>query len=74
MHADSILFYWDCPEQAFRVGVNSRIEVVYLGLKIDEVKLTSIEVKSDKPEGPIMHLPILANVFALHETHVRVVF
>jgi len=61
---DRILFYRDCPEQALRVWVNSRVKVVYLGRMFGEVKLTSIEVKSDEPKGPVMHLPIFANVFA----------
>jgi hypothetical protein len=72
MHGDSVVEDRNRPEQTVRVGVDSKVEVVNLGRKIGEVKLTSIEVKSDEPKGPLVHLPIFAHVFALHETHVSV--
>ena len=73
MDGDVIVRDWNRPEQSFRVRVDSGVEVVYLGRKIDEVKLTSIEVQSDEPERPVVHLPIFADVHPLHEAHVRVV-
>ena len=73
MNVHRILFYWDCPKQAIGVRVDSRVEVVNLSRKIGEVKLTSIEVKSDEPERPFVHLSIFADVFALHETHVGII-
>jgi hypothetical protein len=73
MDGDSVVRDWDRPEQAIGVRVDSRVKVVNLGRKIDEVKLTSIEVYSDELKRPLVHLPIVADVFPLHEAHVSVI-
>ena len=61
------------PEQAARIRIDAGIKVVNLSGKIDEVKLTSVEVQSDEPERPVMYLPVLADVHSFHEPHVGVI-
>src|SRR6202022_3707387 len=60
------------PEQATRVGMDPRIEVVHLGREVYEVVPTSIEVQSHESEGTLVHIAVLADVVALHEAHVGV--
>src|SRR5262249_54453832 len=62
----------DRPEEAFRVGRNTRVEVMDLRREVREVILTSVEVQSDESECPFVDGSILAHVDALHEAHVRV--
>ncbi len=62
----------DCPEQATRIGMDPRVEVVNLGGEVCEVKLTSVEVQSDETERPPVNGAILADIDALHETHIGV--
>jgi len=40
------------PEQPVGVGVDAEIEVVFLRREVGELKLTSVEVQSDKPKVP----------------------
>jgi hypothetical protein len=62
----------DRPEQAARVGMDPRVEVVNLGGEVCEVKLTSVEVESNEAERPRVNGAILANIDALHKAHVGV--
>jgi hypothetical protein len=48
------------------------VEVMHLGGEVCEVKLTSVEVKSNESERPVVHGAIPADVDALHEAHVGV--
>ena len=61
------------PEENVWIWVDSRIEVVNLSAKIDEVKLTSIEVYSYESERRLVNLTVLADIDPLHETNVGVV-
>jgi len=63
----------DRPEQAVRVGVDPRVEVVNLGGEVCEVELTSVEVKSNESERPPVSGAVLADVDTLHEAHIGVV-
>jgi len=60
------------PEQARRIGIDTRIEVVDLGREIYEVKLTSIKVKSDQRERTVVDRSVNANVDSTHKTHVGI--
>ncbi len=60
------------PEQAARVGMDPRVEVVNLGGEVCEVKLTSVEVQSNEPERPPVNGAILADIDALHKAHVGI--
>lgn len=60
------------PEQAIGVGEDPGVEVVDLRREGIEVKLTYIDIQSDKAEGVVMDLAIYANIRALHEPHVCV--
>src|ERR1700737_4451418 len=62
----------NCPEQALRVGSDARVEIMNLGCEILEVKMTSIEVESNKRESTSVQMPVNANVSAFHEPHVGV--
>jgi hypothetical protein len=62
----------DRPEQALRVGVDPRVEVMNLGGEIREVELTSVQVKSNKPERRLVNFAVQADIGALHEPHVGV--
>ena len=73
VNIDSVVVNRNCPEQPLRVRVDARIEVVYLSREIGEVKLTSVEVQSDEPKGPLMYLPVAADVHPFHEAHIRVI-
>jgi hypothetical protein len=61
------------PEETVGVWVDSRIEVVNLGAKVDEVKLTSIEINSYESERSLVNGAVLADIDPLHETDVGVV-
>ena len=63
---------WNRPEQAVRVGMDPRVEVVNLGGEILEVEPTSVQVESDEPERRLVNLAVQADVGALHEPHVSV--
>jgi hypothetical protein len=60
------------PEQAARVGVDPRVEVVNLGGEVLEVEPTSVEIQSNESERSPVDGPILADVDALHEAHIGV--
>jgi hypothetical protein len=45
--ADGVGRKGNCPEQTPRIGVDPGVEVVDLGGEVVEVKLTSVEVKSN---------------------------
>jgi hypothetical protein len=62
----------DRPEQAARVGMDPRVEVVNLGGEVCEVKLTSVEVQSNEAERPSVNAAILADIDALHKAHIGV--
>ena len=62
----------DRPEQAARVGMDPRVEVMNLGGEVCEVELTSVQVKSNEPERRLVNGAVQANVGALHEPHVGV--
>lgn len=62
----------DRPEQAARVGIDPRVEVMNLGGEVREVKLTSVQVKSNEPERRLVNTAVQAGVGALHEPHVGV--
>ena len=62
----------DRPEQALRVGIDPRVEVMNLGGEIREVELTSVQVKSNEPERRLVNLAVQADVGTLHEPHVGV--
>jgi hypothetical protein len=62
----------DRPEQATRIGMDPRVEVVNLGGEVCEVKLTSVEVQSNETERPPVNGAILADIDALHEAHIGV--
>jgi len=48
------------------------IEVVHLGGEVNEVEPTSVEVKSNESERPLVNVAIHAFVDALHKTHIGV--
>ena len=52
--------------------MDSRVEVVDLRAKIDEVKLTSIEINSYEPERCLMNGTVLADIDSLHKADVGV--
>lgn len=60
------------PEQAVRVGMDPRVEVVNLGGEVCEVKLTSVEVESNEPERPPVDGAILADIDTLHKAHIGI--
>jgi hypothetical protein len=60
------------PEQATRIGSNTRVEVVNLGGELLEVEPTSVEVQSNESERPPVNSAILADVDPLHEAHIGV--
>jgi hypothetical protein len=60
------------PEQAARVGMDPWVEVVNLGGEVCEVKLTSVEIKSNESERPFVNGAVLADVGALHKAHIGV--
>ena len=60
------------PEQAARVGMDPRVEVVNLGGEVVEVELTSVEIKSNEPERPLVNGAILTDVGAFHKAHIGV--
>jgi len=60
------------PEQAARVGVDPWVEVVNLGAEVVEVKLTSVEIKSNEPERPPVDGTILTDVGTFHKAHIGV--
>ena len=62
----------DRPEQAARVRMDPRVEVVNLGGEVCEVKLTSVEVQSNETERPLVDGVILADIDALHKPHIGV--
>ena len=62
----------DRPEQAARVGMDPRVEVVNLGGEVCEVKLTSVKVKSNEPERPPVNGAILADIDTLHKAHIGI--
>lgn len=62
----------DRPEQAVRVRMDARVEVMNLSGEIREVKLTSVQVKSNEPERPLVNFAVQADVGTLHEPHVGV--
>jgi hypothetical protein len=68
MQADSGLR----PDQSGWIGVNAGVEVMNLGRKVREVKLTSVEVQSNEPERPLMDVSVQSHIDAAHEAHVRV--
>ncbi len=65
---------WDAhgPKQAIGVREDPGVEIVDLRREGIEVKLTYKDIQSDKAEGVVMHLPIDADIRALHEPHVRI--
>lgn len=65
---------WDShgPEQATGERENARVEVVDLRREIRKVKLTFVDVQSDKGKGTLMHTAIDADIYPLHESHVYV--
>ena len=73
MDVDIVVVDPDRPEQTSGIWVNTKVEVVNLSGKIGEVILTSIEVKSDEPKRPLVHLAIFSDVYALHKAHVGVI-
>jgi hypothetical protein len=52
--------------------MNSGVEVVNLGGEVLEVEPTSVEVQSNKPERSAVDGAILADVDALHKSHISV--
>jgi len=63
---------WDRPEQAARVGMDPRVEVMNLGGEVFEVEPTSVEVQSNESERSPMDGTILADVDAFHKAHIGV--
>lgn len=61
-----------CPEQAAGKWGDTRIEVVKLRCEVGEVKLTSVQIQSDKAEGALVYSAVYANIDALHEAHVDI--
>ena len=62
----------DRPEQAVRVGLDPRVEVVNLGGEVLEVEPTSVEVKSNESERAFVFGAIHADVDTLHKPHIGV--
>ena len=62
----------DGPEQAVRVGMDTRVEVVDLGGEVREVEPTSVEVQSNESERASVYCTIPAEVDTLHKAHVGV--
>ena len=60
------------PEQPVGVGVDAEIEVVFLRREVGEVKLTSVEVQSDKAKGALVVLSIHTDILTAHEAHISV--
>ncbi|HKT40188.1 MAG TPA: hypothetical protein VJR48_17585 [Ktedonobacterales bacterium] len=60
------------PEQAIGVREDPGVEIVDLRREGIEVKLTYIDIQSDKAECVVMDLAIYANIRALHEPHVHI--
>jgi hypothetical protein len=60
------------PEQAVRVGMDARVEVVNLGGEVREVEPTSVEIQSNESERASVYRAIPADVDTLHEAHVGV--
>ena len=52
--------------------MDAGVEIVDLGAEVDEVKLTSVEVKSNEPERSLVYPAVLADIDATHEAHVGV--
>jgi len=69
---DSVGCYRDRPEEAVREGVNPRVEVVNLSAEVDEVELTSKEIKSEESERSFVDSSILADEDTAHEAYVDV--
>jgi hypothetical protein len=70
--ADTLVGDTHGPEQPGGVGVDAKVEVVFLGREVREVILTSVEVQSDKAKGAVVVLPIHTDVLTVHEAHVGV--
>lgn len=60
------------PEQAIGEWEDPGVEIVDLCREVVEVKLTYIDIQSDKAEGVVMRLPVYADIRALHEPHIYV--
>ena len=52
--------------------MDGEVEVVFLGREVREVKLTSVEVQSDKAKGAVVVLPIHTDILTAHEAHIGV--
>jgi hypothetical protein len=52
--------------------MDPRVEVVNLGGEVDEVELTSVEIKSNEPERSVVNAAILADIDTLHKSHIGV--
>ena len=59
------------PEQAARVGMDPRVEVMNLGGEIREVELTSVQVKSNEGECTLMELTVNIDELATGKAHIR---
>ena len=62
----------DRPEQAARVGMDPRVEVVNLGGEVFEVEPTSVEVQSNESERSPVSVAVLGDVDTAHKAHVGV--
>jgi hypothetical protein len=62
----------DRPEQPARVGMDPGVEVVHLSGEVYEVKLTSVEIKSNETERPAVNVAVPADVDALHKAHIGI--
>lgn len=72
IHPHSAARYLDGPEYAIGKGEDPRVEVVNLGREVGEVKLTSIDIQSDKAERIMVDSAIHPDIGALHEAHVDI--
>lgn len=68
----SIRWYSHSPEQASGEWEDARVEIVDLCREVVKVKLTFVDIQSDKAECVVMHHSIHADIRALHEPHIDV--
>src|SRR5579859_4178069 len=72
MDLDAFIGDAECPEQAAGIWHDARVEVMDLRREGVEVKLTSVEIQSDKAEGALVYSAVYADIDALHKAHVDI--
>lgn len=60
------------PEQPGGIGVDAGVEVVNLCREVGKVKLTFVEIQSDKTKGAVVDATVHADIRALHEPHIHI--